>query len=165
MSRYYLNNFYVGKIPIEERIKIMLSFLEQGDSLLFFHTKDHLEKHCTHQEKAFIQPRIKFINNEWVFPWGTQPLQKNTLVWYQVIGFNEVMESLGINNLFTCIIVQKNDEFKNHSYVLSLRESVDSFVLIIDEKRKGDFMSRVLPKIKCYFTEDVKLASIEEILP
>ncbi|MBW5468335.1 hypothetical protein GPJ61_10755 [Brevibacillus formosus] len=165
MNRYYLNNFYIGKISLEERIKVMLSFLNQGDIFLFFHTKDHFEKHCTPQEKEFIGPRIRFINNEWVFPWGTQPLQNNSLVWYEINDSNEVKESLGINNLFTCLVIQKNDEFMNHAYVLSLRESVDSFVLIIDEKRKGDFMGRVFPKIKCYFTEEVKLASKEEIYP
>ncbi len=31
MSLYYINNFYVSKISLEKRIKILLSFLEQGD--------------------------------------------------------------------------------------------------------------------------------------
>ncbi|MBU7315018.1 hypothetical protein [Paenibacillus oleatilyticus] len=95
------------------------------------------------------------MNDAWVFP---------TLVWYEVSGFREIEESMGINNLFTCVILQKDDEFIDHSYVLSLRESIDSYVLIVDEKREGDFVRRVLPKIECFFTEDVKLCSIEEVL-
>ncbi len=99
--------------------------------MLFFHTKDHLDKHSTSEQKEFIKPRIRLMNDAWVFP---------TLVWYEVSGFREIEESMGINNLFTCVILQKNDEFINYSYVLSLRESIDSYVLIVDEKREGDFV-------------------------
>jgi hypothetical protein len=132
---------------VNEIVYFLNCFVNDNQKLLFAFSGD-LNSIDSAIHKKLVFDRTAYINNEWVLPWDPPKKRLPSTHWICPIGKEEVIEAIKMNQLFLCVIVDKQGTFQEYSYVLRHIEEDTSFSLCFTEKREGDFQRNVLPKIK-----------------
>lgn len=147
---YYINLDDV--LPWRQKIdKILNCFVDDDYELLFKCMDDALMQHGIEFEN-FIKERTVYKNSEWLWPWERQLLWRTEIPiydWYKFKDKNELLKKFEKDPLFEAVVLKKNRGFDEALYVLTYYEYSDipNQTLFIYEKKTGDFIKNVVPKL------------------
>jgi hypothetical protein len=143
---YYLEGFdEVEKFEII--VEILNSFKREDENLVFGFQQKNLNK-IELSIRKFIEKRTIYVNSEWVYPQSPQYKRVPQFVWFKASSHDEIQMAVKIDQLFTCVVLGDNQNIQASSYVLHVFEGLEFQVLCIEEKKEGDFISRVLPLLR-----------------
>ncbi|WP_268624555.1 hypothetical protein [Paenibacillus alvei] len=159
MTKEFAEYFYIQNIGRAVHVQqIITCFMNDNDTLLFIGHNRYPDYEILYKDYGIFntEDRVVFENDEWVFPFE-RPMPPRKTIWYEPRGDNEVLATLKNNMLFACMVIQRNASFQEYSYILHAIEEIDYMTLGIYCNVKGDFMTRVLPKIQPLLKDDMKL--------
>ena len=99
--------------------------------------------------KKLIEERTIFVSDEWVS--SHERLKQGTSlrrIWFHSKNEKELIDSIQLDQLFTCVVLRVGSKLKEASYVLHVFEGVNFQILDIEGVDPEDFINRVLPKLK-----------------
>lgn len=98
--------------------------------------------------KSFIDERTVFINNEWPFFWNSSNKGVNETIWFQPRDKMELIETIKMDEFYSCIVLGKKNEFKDFSYAIGVCEDDDGNIMVVSAKDENYFETIVIPRIK-----------------
>jgi len=124
----------------EKLVLILNLFLEENSILLFSFYERNMQLYDASIQK-FILDRCLFVNSEWVLPWEEtiphwdEPGVPPTIIWFSATEKEDIKQAIEIDNLFRCVVIKQDEEFKHYSNVLFHQE----YYTTIDEKEDYDY--------------------------
>lgn len=132
--------------------EILEYFKGNNEQLLLSFPKSALDQNLNTEpgqyRKQFIEKRIIWTSDEWLFPYPPPRGYSPTMIWYEPKNREEIATSIKFDQLFVCVVVPRAKPVIKASYVLKIYESDEEDVLQIYEAKHNDFLVRVLPRIK-----------------
>lgn len=156
---YFLEE--IDEIESFEEMADFLGCFVNDDVVLLFNCLEANYLTKDENERKFINERIMFRNNEWVQPFQPSDAVQSQ-VWYRVVGRDEIVQALKIDQYYLCVILKRGAEFNNISYVLNIFESTEFEVLQIEDRTQKEFRTLVLPRLKDFLKERLDIIDLEQ---
>lgn len=96
---------------------------------------------------AFINSRAEFRNNEMLSNKTKYFKSSPEWIWYRARGIEEIKKAMEIEETYKCVVIEENQPFSNHKYVLDYEETASDYSLFVRARDKQDFRGRVTPTI------------------
>lgn len=99
--------------------------------------------------EKFVNDRVVFINKNSVFQDNLAEKCDNLdrIIWYRIDDSDELKKAIEIEKFYEFIVLDKNCKFDDYSYAVSFIETASDYTLSIQERKTGEFMKKVFPKI------------------
>ncbi|MCY9528555.1 hypothetical protein M5X04_04290 [Paenibacillus alvei] len=140
-----VNNYFVIErfdviYKFDNISEIIMNFLDIDDYLCFCTLYDYSK------DNNYIRERVIFRNRKWIEPWWAPEIYPD-LAWYKTNNESEVKQAIENDQFFTCIVLKKDQEFEDYSYVISCIEDDIGDTLCIYSKNEQKFFEEVLPEL------------------
>lgn len=106
--------------------------------------------------KSFVKERVIYTNYAFLEEDGLHMIDTSN-IWYLPKNRQEVLYTMKMEVDYTCVIVDKKQEFLEYTYGLLYVESADNYDLVIQVKNNEDFIDRVLSKISNFIIDNNKI--------
>lgn len=106
--------------------------------------------------KSFVKERVIYTNYAFLEEDGLHMIDTSN-IWYLPKNRQEVLYTMKMEVDYTCVIVDKKQEFLEYTYGLLYVESADNYDLVIQVKNNEDFIDRVLSKIYNFIIDNNKI--------
>lgn len=106
--------------------------------------------------KSFVKERVIYTNYAFLEEDGLHMIDTSN-IWYLLKNRQEVLYTMKMEVDYTCVIVDKKQEFLEYTYGLLYVESADNYDLVIQVKNNEDFIDRVLSKIYNFIIDNNKI--------
>lgn len=148
-----------SKVEYLKMTEILDCFKEEGQTILFMLPESWL-KHFGNALTNFVEDRVVTTTREYISP-RIGYRDEATLYWFRIDNIDDFNEMCTLirRDQFLCVVVEKNDSPKDYIFHIDLGEFGK---LVILEKREGDFLKTVLPRIKKIIPNIVQEAATED---
>ncbi len=154
----YQYKYFIHEFPYDEYSSELYDFLfsfPKEDEVFLFSFYEEKFDYISADYKKFLEDRTVFISDEWM---RNGPSYGRTEInrWFLILDKEDMARTLEDEFWFLCVVVKKGGGLQDASYILEMRD-IEGPSLCITEKKQGDFLTRVLPKLHEVISEKIEI--------